>query len=174
MNKLFQTFEQALEKRNPALLKLLEPGLPESDIRERLHKVRVQGTSDPIISLYSWKNGTRPTRNHTLEELSPFPKSSFCFEDLELMSSHFQGFREFAKNNSDFALAAERCFPVFWDSSTRWIAVDTDPKMHFRVVLFDSESLPTIQELYSSFNAFLKDAIKANEENRKLTCFEVV
>jgi hypothetical protein len=173
MIKLLQQFEQAIRKRNSALIKLLQPGLTEIEIRDRLKRADIRGSVETLVCMYSWKNGTRPTRGRTLEQLSPFPKSPFCFEDLELMVTHFQAFHEFAENNPAFAPAARNYFPMFWDSSSRWIAVALKQSLSSRVVLFDTESPKPVRELYKSFESFLKDAIRANKENDSLTCFQI-
>ena len=170
MIELIPRFERALAKRNPLLVQLLQPGLSEADVQKQLRTAGITGIHKPICSLYSWKNGTRTTRGRTLEELSLFPQSPFCFEELQQMLAHFVGFREFAENNPGFAAAVGRCFPLFWDSSSQWIAIDLKSAKG-RVVLFDSEMAPPIQELYCSFAEFLEDAIRANEENHGLSCF---
>ena len=65
-----------------------------------------------------------------------------------------------------------RYFPMFWDYSTGYLAVDLK-NTRAAVALLDPESAELATLAYSSFELFLDDAISANEENRPLTCFSI-
>jgi hypothetical protein len=169
---LLDLFEQAMRQRNPALADLLQPGLPEEHIREMLKAADIQGLVDPIVSLFAWKNGTVFGRGITLEQASPFPESVYVFVDLKTMIKHFTGFHEGFVYHPKFDEADERYFPLFWDNSTGYLAVDLHNAKH-RLVLLDPESEDLAQEAYGSFEKFLEDAIRANEENDGLVCFQI-
>jgi hypothetical protein len=95
------------------------------------------------------------------------------FVDLELMLTDFVGFKELTLYHPGYAEFVGRYFPVFWDGSTSWLAVDLRPSERSRVVLIDPESGTTVREIYPSFEEFLRDAIQANRENDSLTCFQI-
>lgn len=52
-----QQFEQAAIARNPLLATKLRSGLSDSSVRRALRRARVAGDLDPIIALYTWRDG---------------------------------------------------------------------------------------------------------------------
>lgn len=171
-NDLLDEFGEALRQRNPVLADRLRPGLPLSRIRKMLARAKVEGLLKPIECLYAWKNGTR--LDPSIKDLaSPFPESVYMFMDLEMMLADFSGFKELAAYHPEYAVLVGRYFPVFWDGSTSWLAIDLSPAMGSRVVLIDPETGTAARDVYPSFEEFLKDAIRANRENDTLTCFYV-
>jgi hypothetical protein len=169
---LLEQFERAVRKRNPALADSLQPGLPEADIREMLQTEGVRGHIEPIVSFFVWKNGTALDPDVTLGEASPFPESIYCFGDLNTMIEHFVGFHEGFAYHPKFEETDGRYFPLFWDNSTGYLAVDLRSPKH-RVVLLEPESEELASSAYASFEEFLRDAIRANEEDDDLTCFQI-
>ena len=107
----------------------------------------------------------------TLGEASPFPESVHGFADLQTMIEHFQMFHETFVYHPKFEDVDGRYFPLFWDSSTGYLAVDLRDQKG-RVVILDPETEDLTHEAYVSFEDFLKDAIRANEKNEGLACFQ--
>ena|SRR5688572_6606248 len=173
MNKeLLEQFERAIRKRNPALADSLQPGLPEATIREMLQDADVRGHIDAILTFFAWKNGTALDAEVTLGEASPFPESIYCFADLNTMIDHFIGFHEGFVYHPQFDEVDGRYFPLFWDNSTGYLAIDLRSSKQ-RVVLLEPESEDLAGDAYPSFEEFLRDAIRANEEDDNLVCFQI-
>lgn len=169
---LFQRLEAALRQRNPQLAERLQPGLSEARIRRMLERAEVQGAVAPVVSLFSWKNGVNNDGLAlSMEQASLFPKSIYMFMELDMMAADFGNFRDCLVNNPDYARVVERYFPLFWDGSNSWLAVDLDPLCHNRIVLLHTEFEQMVFEAYASFEEFLNDAIRANEENDSLAGF---
>src|SRR5688572_16325454 len=113
MNKwVLEDFERALRKRNPILADRLEPGLPEARVRGMLLRAKVQGSIEPVVELFSWKNGSRLDPS-VAQHASPFPDSEYIFMDLELMIVHFLGFAECAQYHARYKQLVGRYFPLF-------------------------------------------------------------
>jgi hypothetical protein len=170
--ELLEQFERAIRKRNPALADSLQPSLPEATIREMLQNADVRGHIEPILSFFAWKNGTALGPDVTLGEASPFPESIYCFADLNTMIDHFAMFHEGFVHHPKFEEVDGRYFPLFWDNCTGYLAIDLRSPKH-RVVLLEPESEDLAGDAYSSFEEFLQDAIRANEEDDNLVCFQV-
>jgi hypothetical protein len=83
-----------------------------------------------------------------------------------------KSFREGVKYRPALKAVVDRYFPAFWDGSTGWLAIDLKPSCNNRVVIIECETENPVREAYSSFEEFLKDAIRANEENDSLACFQ--
>jgi len=169
---LLEDLERAIRQRNPTLAQRLRPGLPESRIRKMMAERDIAGVIDPIVALFAWKNGSRLDPKITLEQSSPFPASIYTFMDLEMMIQDFIGFKEVGAYHPKYTEVVDRYFPIFWDGSTGYLALDLEPSGHNRVVLLDPESEAFVSQAYLSFEEFLKDAIRANEENDRLKCFK--
>jgi hypothetical protein len=166
---LLERLGGAIKKRNPVLADRLQPGLPEARIRRMLQRGSVDGTIEPVVCLFGWQNGSRLDPSLTLAQATPFPGSIYIFMDLELMIAHFRGFEEVVIYQSKLSEAAGRYFPIFWDGSAGYLAVDLKNPAN-RVMLLDPESTPLAREAYISFEDFIEDAIRANEENENLRC----
>jgi len=93
------------------------------------------------------------------------------FMDFETMVAHFRGFREGAAHHPRMHQLVGHYFPLFWDGSTGYLATDLGPLTGGRVVLVEIELERPVRNAYESFEAFLRDAIRANCENDGLTCF---
>jgi hypothetical protein len=170
---LFEKLESALRQRNPEVAERLQLGLSESRIRRKLERSKVRGAVEPIVSLFSWKNGVNNyDQAFSREQASLFPKSIYLFTELDMMAADFQGFKECMEHHPAYAKVVGRYFPLFWDGSNSWLAVDLDPANKSRVVLIHTEFEQMVFKAYDSFNEFLSDAIRANEENDSLSCFD--
>jgi hypothetical protein len=172
MNLLIQKLEAALLRRNALLNEKLQPGLPEAKIKSVLMRAKITGELQPIFDLYSWKNGTILDRDLASLRTGFFPDAVYHFTDLKFATAHMKSFRELGEYRDGLAQIAAEYFPAFWDGSTGWLAIDLKPFKKNRVVKIEFETEKPIHELYSSFEEFLKDAIRANEENGSLACFE--
>ncbi len=140
-----------------------------------LEHAKVRGALDPIVGLFSWKDGSNVYDSElTREQASIFPKSIYMFVELESMIADFKGFAECLVNHPEYKKIVGRFFPLFWDGSNSWLATDLDPAYHNRVVLLHTEFEQMAFAAYDSFDNFLNDAIRANEENEGLTCFDVL
>src|SRR5258708_6233174 len=170
--KLLQKLERALRQRNPILADRLRPGLPELRIRRMLHRAKVEGWAKPLLNLYAWKDGTEIDPGLTQEQASAFPGSVYMFMELETMIVHRDGFAEGAAYQPKMVQLVGRYFPLFWDGSTGYLALDLAPAGRGRVVLIEVEWEDPVREAYRSFDEFLKDAIRANLENDGLTCLQ--
>jgi hypothetical protein len=167
---LLENFERALSQRNPILAERLQPGLSESRIRRMLQRVKAEGAVEPVVELFAWKNGSVVDPS-IAQHASPFPNSNFIFMDLEMMAAHFRGFDECAVYHPRYTKIVGKYFPLFWDGSDCWLAVDLNPRNQTRVVLVETQSEHMVRQVYDSFDGFLRDAIHANEKRIKLTCF---
>lgn len=58
MKDLIQKLEVAIFRRNSAVINILQPALSREKITKALKRVKMSGLIDPIIELYSWRNGT--------------------------------------------------------------------------------------------------------------------
>lgn len=168
---LWESLEATLRNRNPILATRLRAGLPEAHIRRMLSRAKVEGNVEPIVELFSWRNGSHLDPS-IAEVASPFPASDYIFMDLELMLADFVGFKEGAIHHPRLAQLVGRYFPIFWDGSNGWLAVDLYPSTLNRVVIIDAQAEQPVKNAYPSFDEFLKDAIRANQQSDKLTCFK--
>lgn len=191
MNPLIQQLEAAVLRRNPPLAERLYPGLPIETIKKELKKAGIAGAIEPILELYSWRNGsdmqgegladeagfTPPIVIPLSESTKQYLRSkgnqreanyrSYKFIYLKYAIIIFKEFKISAKYNPWAAVLVGRYFPILWDGSTEYVAVDIYPPARNRVVTIQTGRL---REAYDSFEDFLKDAIRANETNELLAC----
>ena len=173
MNRqLLEQFEMALGRRNPILASRLRPGLSQDRVRQLLQRAKVEGNVQPIVDLFIWKNGSDLDPGLTIHEATPFPQSDYMFMDCEFMLFHFKKHETWSKYQPPFMEVAGRYFPLFWNGQVSWLAVDLDVSNQSRVVFIEKREEKLVREAYVSFDAFLEDAIQANENNDKLTCFQ--
>jgi hypothetical protein len=171
---LFADLERAISDRNPVLARRLRPGRSEEFLRKRLKREGVNGCVEPIVALFSWKDGTNLDNDVPPEQVSPFPGSGFfMFMPFGFTVGHFGMFLDFAKHHENLKHVAGRYFPLFWNGSKGvrdWIAVDLDPCEKSRVVLLNHHDTDPVYPAYPTFEAFIEDAIRANRENTNLSC----
>src|SRR5437867_10627385 len=136
----FQELEAAVFGRNPLLAEKLQPPLSDSFIHQRLQQAGVQGALDPIMQLYSWKNGTVMDTETALSETSFFPGLTYQLLDLETALQHLEELNQAAAYHPTLSKMAGRYVPLFWDGSTGYLVLDTTPSDHNRVMMFQMES----------------------------------
>ena len=168
---LLEHLENLIRQTKPDVANALQPGLIEDAMQTMLRAGKVGGNVYPILSFFGWRNGCEFDSSTTLGEASPFPESIYGFLDFKTAIEHFGLFHETLIYHPKFDEADGRYFPLFWDSSNSWIALDLDPNAHGRVVLLITESEELAYEAYSTLEAFIQDAIQANSKNEPLTCF---
>jgi hypothetical protein len=174
---LLNKLATVLQRKNPFLAERLKRGLDEAEIRKKLQSVLGAGSIGPLIALYSWRNGTS-SAEVALEKASLFPGDVYEFIDLDTALYQFEIIKESARflgthtsSSEKYADLADNCFPSFWNGGTGWLAIDVSRSRNNRVVTVDFESERPIQDAYNSCDEFLKDVIRANEENDSLVCF---
>lgn len=169
---LFERFTKALQTRNPFAAQALIPGMPSDKIRVLLQNSRVTGTLKGVVATYEWRNGSRTSSNFNLKMFSLFPESIYIFMDLDSAVEHRSEFEDSLAFHPEGGAFRGRFLPMFWDNSTGYLAVDLKSSTN-GVVKLEPESEELAQEAYGSFDEFLKDAIRANEENDTLACFKI-
>jgi hypothetical protein len=195
MKELIQKLETAVLRRNPLLAGNLLPGLPVEKIKKELKKAGIEGAVDPIVTLYSWKNGSDLQKNPEalnagftpplVYELSAEEKEMFLnmtgvkretasktfhFVRLKMAILNAKSYKEYAKYDSRLSVLVGRYFPILWDGSNDQIALDLESSNHGRIVLIQQKGNQLLTEAYDSFENFLKDLVEANENNRPLAC----
>ncbi len=168
----FRELESAVLARNPLLTDKLQPGLSRNRIQRILKRAGVEGEIGPLIELYSWRNGTILDRDLASSKTGFFPDDIYQFLDLEMAMLHFGSWREAANYHPNLRDGVGRYVPMFWDGATGWLAMDTNASAHNRLVFVEFEDPEPYREVYSSFDEFLADAIRANIENERLSCFQ--
>ncbi len=166
--ELLGEFERTVRSRNPLLAGKFQPGLPPAAVRRALSGGRVTGETDPLLTLYGWRNG------HTLDfelrrsQKGLFPGKPFYFPSLEMSIGHFGHFAEAARTHLQISEVAGRYFPVFWDGSNCWFGIDVQTSHHHRVMMIDLKAPQPFVEAYSSMDEMIADGIRANQEDRPL------
>ncbi len=179
---LMRRLHKALTFRNPLLAGRLRPGLSESDIRNALNRASVAGAIEPLVELYSWRNGTALDESTPMEETSFFPVDVYEFLDLETALNQLECMNQAAAQLREmfegteahpmFSGMSGQLFPLFSDGATGAIAVDLTPSKGNPVLAIEFESDEPMRQAYGSFQEFIKDAIRANRENNSLSCFQ--
>ena len=171
MNPLINKLEIAVLRRSELLSEKLQIGLSEAKIKTILKRSQIAGVLQPLIDLYSWKNGTVLDRDLFSSRIGFFPGTVYQFTDLQFAIAHMKSFQEVAKYQKHLEAMVDCYFPAFWDGSTGWLGIDLKPSSNGRVVTIEFETENPVREAYRSFEEFLRDAIRSNEENNGLTCF---
>jgi hypothetical protein len=176
IKQLLQEVDVAIHSRNRELSALLCPGLPRETLARQLKNV--PGAKESLLDLFSWHNGTDPEREQieerhvtSFQNLAIIPNELYVLPRIDLMLAHFGSFREVAKYNPKIAVAVERYFPILWNGSTSWLAIDLYEGCHNAVVFIDFESDEPILEAYPSLEAFLLDLITANKTDTTISYF---
>lgn len=167
---LLNRLADSIQIRNPSLVRCLQPGLLPETIVSLLSSLEIRADFQAMIDMFSWKNGISPCFKGNRTEASPFPESIYVFYELPLMIHHYREFRETFVFHPLFEDLRGRHFPLFWDGSTGYIALDLFSKSN-AIFLLEPESDVLAREAYDSLDAFLEDAIRANQENDALKCF---
>jgi len=170
--RLIIELEAAIAAKNPALAQRLQPGLPDDAVKQYLSEAQVTGEVDALIALYTWKNGTVADESTLLTETAFFPDELYQFLPIQTAISQLKDMHSGATFHPKLAQEIARYFPMFWDNSTGFIAVDVTNGSNNRVVLLDFEEAERAREAFSSFDDFIRDAIRANVEDDRLACFQ--
>jgi hypothetical protein len=178
---MLRNLERAIFKRNPVLAERLKHGLPEPDIRAALSRAKVAGAIEPLVQIYSWRNGTALDPKTPMEETSFFPVDIYQFREIEAAiiqlkaindaALRLRGMFETTEAHDLFSTFEGQFFPLFDNGAGDVIAVDTTPSEGNRVVAIQFESPEPVRQAYRSFEDFVLDAITANNENTNLSCF---
>lgn len=171
MNELIQKLEVAVLSRNPLLAEKLQPGLPVEKIKQDLKRAGIESAINPIVELYSWRNGTVLDRDLASSKTGFAPEMVYNFTELKRAILDMKSYKEYARYHSRLSALVGRYFPFLWDGSTGWIAVDIESSSKNHVMMIQFEDDKPLREAYGSFDEFLMDVIRANEENDSLTCF---
>lgn len=198
MSELLRRLETAVLNRNPALAGYFQPGLKVEKIKKQLESAEIEGAIDPIIELYSWKNGAffrgrsealelglvPPMHVKLTDELKNVISNSmgitqntvsepYHLVELKRAIIDMESFKEYAKYQPRLSILVGRYFPFLWNGSSGQIALDITPSTVKRVVVIESDEEKDkhpLREGYGSFKEFLEDAIRANETNEPLAC----
>ena len=177
--------EAAVFERNLLLAERLRPGLSEKQIVTMLNRANIKGAIEPIIGLYSWRNGTVFDQQLMSSKSGFFPHEVYQFIELKRAIADMNAYADcMCKCFPKIADLVGRYFPVFWNGATNWMALDLKPSNNNRVVImryFTEE--PSLQgykheenpprEAYKSFQEFISDVILANKNNVPLRCFQL-
>lgn len=169
--ELIERFEKAIQGRSGGILSNLCRGISRDQILTRLREAAIQGKIDPLLRVFAWRNGVKAGYFAPLQGLSLFPESVYVLLDLDSAIEHFKILGESVKVHPKHLEIKGRYFPLFWDNSTSYLALDLRSASG-AMVLLDPESEQLVNEFYESFEEFVEDAIHANELNEPLSCFE--
>ena len=205
MNPLIQKLESAVLRRNPPLAQSLQPGLPAEKIRKELKRAGIEGAIEPLVELYSWRNGTvlhgesaafkaglragfaptvisSPSESYKAElerickmagrPFDPDVKIYTSFHYLQLRTAivRFKSYKESARSQPKLSILVGRYFPILWDGSAGYIALDINPSGHNRFVAIQKRDEKPLREAYGSFEEFLADVVRANENDERMFC----
>lgn len=173
-NLPLKELESAIADRNPLLAERLQPAISETKARKALERAGATGAIEPLLQLYSWKNGTIIDRELASSKTGFFPGPAYQFTELGRAIGDFKTLQEAFETRSDGKKLAEgvgRYFPFLWSGAVKWISVDLHPSWRNRVMLIDTDGASPYVEAYTSFEDFISDVIRANYENVGLQCF---
>jgi hypothetical protein len=198
MNELHHQLESAVLRRNPGYAQALQPPLAAEHVRQELKRLGLKENVDPIVQWYAWHNGTRFARECDASRLgiappvvsAPDAKNLAFLESLghkitvpqkiyDPVAFHdFEGgvrsvklWKKFARTNPACAALAGRFFPILARTKAgEDVAIDVSADGHGRVVTIAADR--QVREAYPSFEAFLRDLIRANETDELLACIK--
>jgi hypothetical protein len=198
VNPSIEKLQAALFARCPSLAEILPPGLSAAKIKKALSKAGVEGAIEPIVELYSWRDGCPggyadsykmdTTGGFVPARIVPLSASQIEFmraigasrvsspERFHLLGlkralGHMKDYRDALSRRTVMAALAGRYFPFLWDAtSSVYLAIDLNPSAGSRVIKFQHRETLEMWEAYDSFEAFLADAIRCNETNTPMAC----
>lgn len=178
---LLVQLENAIRRRRPSLAARLMPGLPETKIREALSNAGITGAVEPLIDLYSWRDGTALNDSASLGEASFFTVEVYLFMGLEAAISHSETVHEAVAQLQEmvqdtqahdmFTGFSGQLFAAFSNGATSSIVFDLNPGKENRVLSVEFESEQPVRVAYNSFTDFIEDAIRVNKDGSTLRCF---
>lgn len=163
--------EQALKTRVPLVAERLQPGLAEAKIRKMLEKGGAKGAIEPLVHLYSWKNGTKLGLELASSWQGVFPGPVYYFTELDRSIDDLDFLNQVSVHKPKLAEAVNRYFPFLWNGAVRFMALDIAPAAGGRIMLIDTDAEQPIHEAYKSFADLIADIVRANRENTGLACF---
>lgn len=166
--------EEAVCRRNPRLNSRLQPGLSEAKIKKMLEKAGLKGAIEPLVQLYSWKNGMIVDFELRASKSAFFPQQEYFFLKLDRAIDSLRLFREATDahpENPKLTEALNRYFPFMSNGSVKFIAVDLAPLRQNRIMLIDMDADEPFRQAYPTFADFIEDVIRANDDNAGLACF---
>ena len=176
--RLLIRLEQAIRARRPQLAEALQPGLSEGDVHAMFSQAGISGDTGALVVFYSWCNGMAINSAPETNDSGFFPDSSYLFLDLSAALEHFAALGEAARtllnlteDPTAISQNVDHYFPLFWDSITSYLAMGLEPTGGNRVAIIDFEAEKPFHVVYDSFELFIIDAIRANEQNQPLSCF---
>lgn len=151
--------QATIEQHRPALMRYLNPGLPERQRVSLLRRFHAPDQADVLADLYRWRDGTRLTPEFADNpSLLIIPEVPFHFIDLEMAVAHFSHGRAAALQRVKMRPYADRLLPCFWDGDRRWICVDATLELA-PVFLAEHDADTPYEPLYSGFIEFIEDTI---------------
>lgn len=164
-NDYLARLTRLLNEHKPILLKHLQPGLSREEVLAKLRTDVVPPES--LVALYSWHNGTsRESHGATIGELALIPDSIYGFYDIDTMLDCQSGLEEASEFIPLLDWPNGRYLPFLYDGGTSSFSVD----LASGAIMFISlESDTPFVEAYSSLDMFLKDLIRAYEEDEPLS-----
>lgn len=184
MNPLIQKLELAVLRRNPGLAQMLQPGLNLAQIQKELKRGGIEGAVEPIIGLYSWRNGTQLQGNGAVFETAfrgglvpprtiPMTESEKEFmraigvkRDTHPEHYHLMDLKNavrFAKQfklNSKYVAAKGGAqggyFPFLWETGrgSAYLAVDLEPSGNNAVVKIETMETRDKYPLREAYSSF--------------------
>ena len=177
-HSLLAKLESAIRARSPALADSLLPGLPDFEIRNTLSNVNAAGDLTALLLLYMWHNGISSPARALPSDSAFLPRTAYRFLSLQDAAEQFAALStvghdliELTGDPTHLAQDARWHFPVFWDGATGYLAVDLRPLRGNGIVIIEVESEDPFRQAYETFEKFIADVLRANEENDMLACF---
>jgi len=158
-----------------------------------------KGNVDPIVALYAWHDGYQNVGNESEAgrlgfappTVSPVPQAhiehllncglkvdpnskiygEFKWINLSYVIWHLKHWKKWSPKVPRYAILLGRAVP-FLVKGDQTLAFDTDTSANGRIISIQDDKVkgePPLREAYASFEAFLLDAIRANETNQLLT-----
>lgn len=167
MRDLLSTLEQRAIARNPLLATRLRPGLDEARVRRELRRDKVSGALDLLVTIYTWRNGTWLDSELALSKSGFFPGKPFHLLDLEMALGHLDHARQASRKHPELREGISY-FPLFWNGSTSWLAVDLNEGRNCRVILAEHAAPACFREVYGSFAEFLAAVLYSLDSGKEL------
>ena len=143
--QLLNNIEKYLKKLDHHCLRYLDEGLSSQEIQENMLTISLQ-PNEALISLYSWKNGIKPTENINLGCLTFFP--GFYLMSLQEGISSYIEF----KNSLDWK---KTWFPIFANGGGDFYVIDLNEKTNGKIIgCFMYEDEHTVE--YNSLELMLR------------------
>jgi hypothetical protein len=102
-------------------------------------------------------------------------KVAYHFIPLKKAIIDLKAFSSGAQKQPRWSVLVGRYLPLLWDGSSGSIALDIDSSAGGRIVKIETQQTKDeeiLREAYDSFEGFLKDCIRANENNELLACLQ--